>query len=621
MRWIFLVLLLAATAGAQRGGTVIITIDDLSTKYTTEEHAQPYAVLNKYDAKAIGFVIPNHAEQYNITHGSDVARELRAQAKGGQEFGLHGYAHMPNEFENKSLHDAYYLIDRGARNFKSAMGFPPEYFKPPFAVESDETKRALSELGILDINDNEFYEYTWYIEREDVEKNLETAKEDYNRLKKKDQTMYLLMHIHALDYGGGPEFLDRFLDYLKKDRANIYPISKYDLLRSGKAEYLAAAEKLSDRLDETRRGGAISGKDPFTNETVTFPAAQGWDIPAEIELYQTTGNGKYFERAKKSADWLIKNQKDGYWERPLNCTDCDRIYTVEGGEAALGLIELYEYTGDEKYLEPAEKWAEFLVNNITYVRTSNSSLIFQYQQPNRHWRVLNINALSSLVLLKLWKHTGREKYLLLANESINFIIENQQEGGKYPYRLDWKSDDAGTRLLEKIYKSMERPYKSTFMRTLMLKMRRAIYHESFTPGEKYDVTIPVQFQDGNYNNYIALRLLQAYEILGDARIKESALSALKWTAMLENPDGSYKSDDSNQEKVAYYSGFGAAAKAQAMQDFTKNMGYLLANQEEGGTFHYSDGKNESYARQETYLLYSITSATKCYLNNCFGYPT
>jgi len=620
MRWIFLVLLLAAIAGAQRGGTVIITIDDLSTKYTAEEHAQLYAVLNKYDAKSIGFLIPNHAETYNVTHSSEVAEELRKQAKEGQEFGLHGYAHRPNEFENKSLYEAYYLIDRGTKNFRSALGFQPEYFKPPFAVESEDTKRALLELGIRDINDNEFYEYTWYLEAGDLEKNLAKAKADYERLKKKDQPMYMLMHIHALNYGSGLELLGRFLEYLKKDHANIYPISKYELLQSGKMEYLTAAEKLSDSLDERRVGGAISGKDPFTNETAIFPATQGWDIPAEIELYQITGKEKYFGRAKKSADWLIENQKEGYWERPLNCTDCDKIYTVEGGEAALGLIELYEYTGEERYLKPAEEWAEFLVNNITYTRTSNSSIIFQYQYPNKHWRVLNINALSSLVLLKLWKHTGNEKYLTLANESLNFIRENQQPDGRYPYRLDWKSDGVVTRLLEKIYAQMDRPYQSKFMRTLMQKFRRMIYHESFAPGEAYDVTIPVRFQDSNYNNYIALRLLQADEMLGDPRIEESAHAALNWTVNLENQDGSYKSDESNQEKVTYYSGFGAAAKAQAKQDFTKNMQYLLANQAEGGTFHYSDQRNDSYARQESYILYSLATATQCYLNNCFGYP-
>jgi len=57
-------------------------------------------------------------------------------------------------------------------------------------------------------------EYTWYLEENNAENQLEMAKKEYFESEDK---YFLSIHPRAVNYGGGIEFLEEFLNFTKEE--------------------------------------------------------------------------------------------------------------------------------------------------------------------------------------------------------------------------------------------------------------------------------------------------------------------------------------------------------------------------------------------------------------------
>lgn len=90
----------------------------------------------------------------------------------------------------------------------------------------------------------------------------------------------------------------------------------------------------------------------FWNSDLTAPELRGLCF-----LYEITKENKFIESAKRFADWLIKNQNDnGSW--PIGIDSDDEVCAPNVGPGdmpniALGLLRLHMDTGIEKYLDSA----------------------------------------------------------------------------------------------------------------------------------------------------------------------------------------------------------------------------------------------------------------------------
>ena len=606
--------LLFASAGL--AGNLVIVLDDASSKYPVGEHAQVFSVLDSHKARGAFFVIPLHGNGsgsfYSLADHPELSAYFRKEAGIGNEFGLHGLYHTPYEFGNLSYGEALQRMILGRSLLENSTGLRISYFKPPYWAESNGTILALEAAGLKDANNYDYHEYTWYLEPKDLNSTLARAEEDYSSSMKKEKPFFILMHMHAVNYGAGLEFLDRFLSFVEGKKGNTFPLSKYEMLAAGNVSYLNSAGSLSAHLDSLRKDYPIYGLDPFSNENGTFPATQAWDASGELILAQLTGNRTYLKRAEKSARWLVLNQnKSGFWERK-SCDGCEGIFTVEGSEAGLALLDMYEFTNDSAYLDHAILWSDFLLNNISFQNVSENSIAFEYQYPAKHWRVVNINALNGLFFLRLWKATGDERYRDIGNRSLNFVLDSQFEGGQYPYRFDSLREGASGSFLRLLYRISP---KTGVFKDISVRLKRLYQSESIVEGRRL---LPVSFQEGNYNSYISLRLLQAYEVLPDERYRYSALRGIVFLSSLER-NGSVGTDASNSTAPFYYTAFLSAARSQGNMDFTANADHILGLQNLDGSFNYSAAGNSTYPRQEAYIFYSLALGSKCFMVNCFGF--
>ena len=116
--------------------------------------------------------------------------------------------------------------------------------------------------------------------------------------------------------------------------------------------------------------------DPVTGQRVREHAGQGyglgtawsrgqaWGLYGFALAYMNTGDERYLDASKRVADFFIAHI------RPDGLTDCDfmqpkapeRIDNIAGACAACGLIELNKLTGDQSYLDAAEKLLDGLID-------------------------------------------------------------------------------------------------------------------------------------------------------------------------------------------------------------------------------------------------------------------
>jgi len=124
----------------------------------------------------------------------------------------------------------------------------------------------------------------------------------------------------------------------------------------------------------------------FTHQGIADNSAwargQGWAINGFTMMYRYTKDIKYLNRAKATANFFINHDnlpKDGiaYWD--FNDPSIPNVSRDVSASAivASGLVELYEYTKDEAYLNFSKKVVESIktISN-TYILSEDKSIPF-----------------------------------------------------------------------------------------------------------------------------------------------------------------------------------------------------------------------------------------------------
>lgn len=145
-------------------------------------------------------------------------------------------------------------------------------------------------------------------------------------------------------------------------------------------------------------------------------------------------NEKCRETAKACTDYLLSAQTpDGYWEYP-NLEWKNRIATVEGDYAAMGLLESFYRIGDERYLVAAKKWYDFAVNRIGFQK-KNGMLAINYFYDKGTSMVPNNSASTLCMFAMLMKATDDKTYLETCEGMVNWLIDVQLDSGELPYAV------------------------------------------------------------------------------------------------------------------------------------------------------------------------------------------
>ncbi|HHT9107006.1 MAG TPA: SPASM domain-containing protein [Candidatus Wunengus sp. YC64] len=216
---------------------------------------------------------------------------------------------------------------------------------------------------------------------------------------------------------------------------------------SGIELYLTWAIEMGDWEVEIQspEGGAGEPVGVYGQRPRVFNTSQviiGW-----IALYKETGKGKYLEAANRAADWIADIQDaNGMWTR--NTYNGPKAYK---SRVAWALLELYTINGNEKYREIAERaidWTLSQANSNGWF--SNNSL----SDPNKPWTHLIGYVLVGLMEIYLLDnaHFDRRKVLTVLQNAAKGIADfymkakAMDKGSNYvtlpgTFDCNWHSND------------------------------------------------------------------------------------------------------------------------------------------------------------------------------------
>lgn len=211
----------------------VILIHDVSPVYL-EDLKEIDQVISKYgySKRTYLFLIVNHANEYPLEENQDFVKYIRYLQTKGYNVELHGYDHIECEF-NCNCTLAMEKIEKSLEILNGLKIDGISCILPPRYGISEDSKKAMLKKGFsiiigqyaFEMDNGTVYtynitnkEYTWYLEENNTLNEVNIAKEEYLESEYK---YFLSIHPKAVNYGGGIEFLDEFLDFTKEENRFI----------------------------------------------------------------------------------------------------------------------------------------------------------------------------------------------------------------------------------------------------------------------------------------------------------------------------------------------------------------------------------------------------------------
>ncbi|MBA2847183.1 hypothetical protein HNP88_001367 [Methanococcus maripaludis] len=211
----------------------VILIHDVSPVYL-EDLKEIDQVISKYgySKRTYLFLIVNHANEYPLEENQDFVKYIRYLQTKGYNVELHGYDHIECEF-NCNCTLAMEKIEKSLEILNGLKIDGISCILPPRYGISEDSKKAMLKKGFsiivgqyaFEMDNGTVYtynitnkEYTWYLEENNTLNEVNIAKEEYLESEYK---YFLSIHPKAVNYGGGIEFLDEFLNFTKEENSFI----------------------------------------------------------------------------------------------------------------------------------------------------------------------------------------------------------------------------------------------------------------------------------------------------------------------------------------------------------------------------------------------------------------
>lgn len=157
---------------------------------------------------------------------------------------------------------------------------------------------------------------------------------------------------------------------------------------------------------------------------------------AYLLLYEKTHNKKFLNEATLLINWLLENPSPnqpylcwGYnyiWQDiPPFCQKRYQPNIVVSIFAGETLIHIYRITKNQKYLKALISIANFITKDLPVLYESENEKAISYVKTEVDSIVLNIQALSAALLVKIYKHTQNKNLLETARKQMNFTINHR----------------------------------------------------------------------------------------------------------------------------------------------------------------------------------------------------
>ena len=174
------------------------------------------------------------------------------------------------------------------------------------------------------------------------------------------------------------------------------------------------------------------------------PKGLGLFLTAYCNLYKVEENQKYIEVIHFLATKIIEKKSLGYsgscwgynfdWQSRLEFMPDKTPTVVATSFVSYALLDAYDITKENKYLDEAVSSCEFILNDLN--RTENDhGIIFSYS-PLDNMQVYNASLLGSRLLARVYSYTNEKRYLDLAQKSVNACCAIQRADGAWRFGAD-----------------------------------------------------------------------------------------------------------------------------------------------------------------------------------------
>jgi len=171
------------------------------------------------------------------------------------------------------------------------------------------------------------------------------------------------------------------------------------------------------------------------------PKGLGLFLSGYCNLYNIESKEEYLQNIRFLADKLIELQSKGYsgscwgynfdWQSRAFFLPKETPTVVATSFISYALLDAYDITNDEKYLNTAINSTKFILNDLNRT-VKKEGFIFSYS-PYDDTRVYNASLLGSRLLARVYSYTKDEELLKAAKASVTACANTQREDGAWIY--------------------------------------------------------------------------------------------------------------------------------------------------------------------------------------------
>lgn len=238
----------------------------------------------------------------------------------------------------------------------------------------------------------------------------------------------------------------RLVDWI--DKNGVQGWDPYDIKGSDMGIYFQSHPRtiikkcLNKAFDFTNIIWPISTRKLFSIQPQINAKGMGLLLGSFAQLHQINANNtSYLNKAKKIADWLIKNRVKKYagfsWGYPFNWQSCIFIpkhtpSSVVSSTVGDGFYQLYLATNDPKYFDVCKEICTFFIENLKITYDKAGATCRSYT-PIDDYQVHNANLFVAEFLARIGKKTNNQAWLSEALSLASFALKEQQAEGFLPY--------------------------------------------------------------------------------------------------------------------------------------------------------------------------------------------
>lgn len=262
-----------------------------------------------------------------------------------------------------------------------------------------------------------------------------------------------------------------------------------------------------------------------------YPSADAHYLMAFVLLHRAFGNGEYLDAAAQLAEALLASNIPGFsgpcWGYPFDWRSvgglCPRNTPLVTATpyAFDAFVDLYEVTGEARYLDVARAIAEFIANDIRDL-PARRGLAASYAPHGDDSRVINASAYRAACLARASAVFDSQRYRRLAEQNVLFVVDQQQADGSWLYA----ADDPRQTFIDHMHtcfdlKGLYRAYQVLHDDAMLQAVRRG--YQYYRANLFYPSGLPRPFARAETTQFRVAELYDSAEALNLALLLEAEL--------------------------------------------------------------------------------------------------